>query len=61
MNMKFVFHVMQCSAHTNTKSINDNCICTHTSYKQAIDDLIEINKGMVRGLAYIKFEKVMAR
>ena len=57
-SINFKYQIMTCSADSNCKSKHDEVINEHTSWKKCVDELKEINRGITRGMAYVKFVKI---
>ena len=54
---KFLFVVKQTAFDTNMKSKMDETIAQYTKWSDVLKKLRDVNRGMIRGLAYVKFEQ----
>ncbi|MDH5572896.1 MAG: hypothetical protein OEY89_14110 [Gammaproteobacteria bacterium] len=53
---RMIFIIMMTNASTNMKSIHDQVITETTKWSEAQEELRSINRGVSRGLAYVKFQ-----
>ena len=55
---KFRYLIMQTAPNTAMKSQKDEVVCELYRWSEVVAKLHKINHGMVRGLGYVKFEKI---